>query len=282
MSVGGEPADPRRGALFMVAASFGFALLAVLVKLVAVRVPPGEIVMWRSLVTAGIMLVVSVRSGASIRPVNVPMHAVRAAVGLGSMVCYFNAIARLPAGDAVLLTYLSPLIVAALAPLTGERPPVRVWFALVLGIGGVALVVGPASTDDHVGIALALCAALFAAMAYLSVKVLTRTDTPTAIVWWFSALGALFGSVAAVDGVAPLDGYAVGLLLGIGALGACAQWALTRAYGSAPAAQVSVYAYATPLFAYLLGAMVLRELPPLTTAIGACVVVTAGALAARS
>ena len=63
----------------------------------------------------------------------------------------------------------------------------------------LALVVGPASADDHVGVALALCAALFAATAYLSVKVLTRTDPPLSIVWWFSALGALFGSAAAAD-----------------------------------------------------------------------------------
>ena len=44
-------------------------------------------------------------------------------------------------------------------------------------------------------------AAWFAAGAYLSVKVLTRTDPPLSIVWWFSVIGTLAASGSWLDGV---------------------------------------------------------------------------------
>jgi drug/metabolite transporter (DMT)-like permease len=132
-----------------------------------------------------------------------------------------------------------------------------------------------------VGVGCALLAALFAASAYLSIKVLTRTDTPIAIVWWFSAIGTMVSSVAAIDGTVPLSGSLMAQLVAIGVLGAFAQWALTRAYAEAPAAKVSVYAYSTPVFAYLTGMFVLGEIPRITSVVGAALVVAAGVIAAR-
>lgn len=274
---------PRlRGAAFMIGASLLFALLGTLVKIVAAAVPPTEIVVWRSVFTALFVLMIARGSWAALRPVNVPMHLVRGVVGVGSMMLYFTAISRLPLGDAVLLTYLSPLIVAALSPFTvGEHPSKRIWGALGVGIAGVALVVGPAGKEDGIGVLCGLGAAFFAASAYLSVKVLTRTDTATAIVFWFSVIGTLGGSLALLDGHAPVDGRLLSMLVTIGLLGAAAQWALTRAYASSDAASVSVYAYSTPVFAYLLGLAALGELPRVSSVLGAGAVLLAGVIAAR-
>lgn len=272
----------RRGAAFMIAASAGFACMGALVKVVSDSVPPAEIVAWRSAFTALFVLFLARGALPSLRPRNWPMHLVRGLVGVASMTLYFTAIGRLPLGDAVLLTYLSPLLVAALSPWTvGERPPPRIWAALGVGILGVALVVGPMGKDDPLGVAAGLGSAVCAASAYLSIRVLTRTETPLAIVWWFSITGTLIASVTFLDGFAPVGGSVLLRLLAIGALGAGAQWALTRAYASAPAAQVSVYAYSTPVFAYLLGMLLLAEHPRWSSVAGALAVGLAGAIAAR-
>lgn len=269
----------------MLGAALGFAVLGLLVKIVAVRVPPGEIVLWRSVATGAIVLAVAAASGrrGELRPVRFGMHVVRAVVGVGSMTCYFQAISRLDLGDAVLLTYVSPLIVAALSPYTvGEQPSARIWGALGLGLVGLALVVGPAWRGDALGVAFGVAAAWLAAGAYLSVRVLNRTETPLSVVWWFSALGAGLAGVTAADGLAPLDAASALLLLGVGAVGALAQLALTMAYRQATsAATVSVYAYATPVFAYLAGLLVLGEVPAVTSVLGAGVVGIAGLIAAR-
>ena len=272
-----------RGAWVMIAASLAFACMGLLVKAASVTVPTGEVVAWRTTVTTGVVLLTHLGRGrGSLRPVNLPLHLLRAAVGMAAMGSYFFTIGRLPLGDAVLLTYLSPTLVAVLSPWTvGERPEPRVWGALALGLVGVALVAGPHGTTDPLGIAIGLLSAVFAALAYLCVRILTRTDSDATIVFWFSALGALVSSPAWLDGAVVPDVGTFAELAGIGVLGGVAQHLMTRAYALGEAAEMAVYSYATPVFAYVLGAAVLREVPGPTSVAGALLVVAAGALAAR-
>lgn len=271
-----------RGPVFMIAASFGFALLGTVVKVVARAVPPAEIVVWRSAFTAVFLFLAARGSLQALRPVNTLMHLVRGTLGVGSMVLYFTALERLRLGDAVLLTYLSPLLVALLSPYTvGERPTPKIWTALLIGIVGVALVASPAGEDDPIGVLCGIGAACFAASAYLSIKVLTRTDNPTAIVFWFAAIATLLSSVSMLDGHAKVDNRLLGMLALVGLLGGLSQWALTRAYALARASDVSVYAYTTPVFAYLFGVLFLGDIPRPSSLIGALCVTLAGAIAAR-
>jgi drug/metabolite transporter (DMT)-like permease len=266
----------------MLLASLGFAGMGGLVKFVANHgVPAAQIVVWRSAITAVCVGIWAWRDGVSLRPVNPRMHLVRGLVGVGSMGFYFTAIGRLPLGDAVLLTYLSPLLVAAMSPwVAGERPSRRVWAALGVGVLGVAAVVGPAGSTDPIGVGCALLAAFFAADAYLAIRVLSRTDHPLTIVFWFSVIGTIGGSLSFLLGVVPLHPPELLGLVGVGLLGTLAQWALTQAYASAPAAQVSVYAYATPVLAYGVGLATLGEVPHGSSVLGAAVVVLAGWIAA--
>ncbi len=274
------------GALTMLAASLAFAGMGLLVKAVSGALPTGEIVAWRTTVTALVLLGAAAAQGSTglgaLRPVNVRMHLVRGAVGMASMVLYFHAIARLPLGDAVLLTYLSPMLVALLSPwTTGERPSGRVWLALLVGLPGVALVAGPTGSLDPWGVAAGLGAAFFAAEAYLSVRVLTRTDARSAIVFWFSAVGALLSTPAWLDGATLPSALQLAQLVAIGITGAVAQHLLTLAYSYAEAAEIAVYSYATPVFAYALGLLVLREVPAPGSLLGAALVVAAGAIVSR-
>lgn len=264
----------------MLLASAGFAGMGALVKhTAALGVPPTEIVAWRSGVTALCIGAWALRVGAPLRPVNAWMHLTRGLVGVTSMALYFTAIGRLPLGDAVLLTYLSPILVAAMSPwVTGERASGRTWAALLLGLVGVGLVVGPSARVDALGVAAGLAAAFFAADAYLAVRVLTRTDGPLAIVFWFSIVGTLAGTLSFLDGIAAPTPERLAFLLPIGGVGALAQWALTRAYAAGPAARVAVWSYATPVFAYVAG-LLFGEVPQPVSLVGVLTVVAAGWLA---
>lgn len=269
------------GAAYMLGASVAFALLGVVVKVASATVPTGEIVVWRSLLSACFVGVAMLARGRSVRPANLRMHAVRAAIGVTSMALYFEAIARLPLGDAVLITYLSPLIVGVASPLVGESPPPRIWAALALGLVGVGFVVGPAASDDVVGLICALVAAFCAAGAYLSVRTLTRTDPADVIVFWFGVIGTVLASPSLLRGSAIDSPRTLGWMVAVGLLGAVAQTLMTKAYAVASAAQVSVVQYATPVFAYALGLALLGELPATAGLIGAGLVAVAGVLAAR-
>jgi len=267
----------------MLAASAAFALMGTGVKAVTDAIAIGELVFFRNLASAVLLLPMVAARPEDFRPRNPVMHLVRGAVGVLSMACYFTAIDRLPLGDAVLLTYLSPIIVATVSSRAlGETPPTSVWGALALGIAGVTLVVGPRGDLDAIGVIAALGSAVFSAAAYTSVRVLTRTEPALSIVFWFGVVGAAISSVVLVDGTGPIGATTALGVVGLTVVGTVAQWLLTQAYAAADAARVSVYAYATPVFAYLFALVALGEIPPLTTIGGAALVVVAGALVLRS
>jgi drug/metabolite transporter (DMT)-like permease len=261
----------------MLLASACMAALGVLVKVTAPVVGSFQVAFWRGVVSLLLVPVLVRFTGESLRPVNLRMHVARGSFGLVSMLLYFTAIDRLAyVGDAVVITFLSPMLVAGIArPILGETPRPLVWAALLLGFAGVALVVGPSGSFETWGVVAAGLSAVFAASAYVAVSMLTRTDSTASVVFWFSLWCVVWTSPSLMVGGAsevPLQ------LVGVGVLGTTAQWALTRAYASAPASQVAVFAYATPVFAYLLAAAQLAEVPPLQTVAGVLVVVAAGVL----
>lgn len=272
---------PVLGAAYMFGASVAFALLGVVVKMASATMPTSEIVLWRSLLSACFVGAAIGARGRSLRPANLRMHAVRAVVGITSMLLYFEAIARLPLGDAVLITYMSPLLVGVASPLVGERPPPRIWAALALGLVGVAFVAGPAASDDLIGLGCAVVAAFCAAGAYLSVRTLTRTDSSEVIVFWFGVIGTFLAAPTLLQGTAVDSPRTAGLMVAVGLLGAIAQTLMTKAYAVANAAQVSVVQYATPVFAYALGLVLLHEYPSGAGIVGTMCVALAGFIAAR-
>lgn len=69
-----------------------------------------------------------------------------AVAGLGIQAVYLGGVwvairQGLPAGTAALIVNLQPVLVAALAPLIGERVAPRQWLGVALGLGGVVLVI---------------------------------------------------------------------------------------------------------------------------------------------
>ena len=279
----------RRGPVLMLGASLCFALMGACVKYVSsppaggfAPIPVAEVVFWRSAIATLVAAVVAWPERRRLVGVARGMLVTRSLVGLASMYAYFFAISRLKLGDAVLLTHLSPLIVAAMSPFVlGERATRAVWVALAIGFTGVWVVEDPSGELAGAGLIAGLASAVFAASAYVSVKVLSRTDTPATIVLWFSAIGALVSGghvLLAGSWVTPAPS-ALAALAGVGILAALAQLLMTRAYSVSAAARVAVFAYATPVIAYVLGQTLLAEPIGWRGALGCALLVTAGAVA---
>jgi drug/metabolite transporter (DMT)-like permease len=108
---------------------------------------------------------------------------------------YFEAIARLNIGIALVIQNIAPVLVAVWARFF-EREPVRrrLWFALALALGGLSLVVDVwgGVTLDGIGVAASLAAALaYALYIVMADHALRRgRDTISLLAW-----GLLFASV---------------------------------------------------------------------------------------
>ncbi|MBW3537606.1 MAG: DMT family transporter [Actinobacteria bacterium] len=193
----------------------------------------------------------------------------------------FIAFDRVPAGTVILIIFLSPVGVAALAPsLLGDHLTPRLIAAVFVGLLGVALIAGPSlDSADPTGLAMAgISMALLVALnlvakplagiygglrlAFMETAVaslillpvaLTADRTPVGTGWfWLAVLG--------------LAHTAGGVSLFLAAL------------RHLPVTRVSVMSYLEPVSVVLLAWVVLSEVPTALTLAGGALVVLAGVL----
>jgi drug/metabolite transporter (DMT)-like permease len=276
----GASTSRSAGPLMMALSSLLFALMGLLVKVATREVPSGEVVFWRSFVSFVALVPFALADARVWRASTWWPLVLRGVTGTGSMACYFLAISRLPLGDAVMISYASPIVVALLSPwILGERPVPGLWGALALGFAGVSLVAGPRFEGDALGVGAALATAVFAGLAYIYVRESARTERSDTIVFWFCGIGSVITAPTLWPSptIPSVSGQLA--LLGVGLLGLLAQLAMTRAYALGDAATISLYSYLTPVFAAGLGAWTLGEPVGWRTLAGTALVAAAGAWA---
>jgi len=196
---------------------------------------------------------------------------------------------RIGSGIAALLVAVEPLWVAAILTLfTRQRPPAAVLAGIVLGLLGLAVLVGPKLQTGSAGVDLTAALALMgASCSWAAGSVYGRTAPLPRAPLLASGLEMLVGGVAAfvvgvvageprhlvLAAVSERSIIALAYLTVLGSIVAFTayNWLVTV---EAPA-RVATYAYVNPVIAVLLGAVVAGE--PLTPRIGvaAVVIVTA-------
>lgn len=128
-----------------------------------------------------------------------PQHALRNAVHYAAQYGWFLALTLIPLAQVVAIEFTMPIWSAVLAvAFLGERMSGRKWFAVLLGLVGVAMIVQPRAGDINAGQLIALAAALGFAVSVVLVKSLTRTETAVAISFWMLVVQSAIGLVPAV------------------------------------------------------------------------------------
>lgn len=260
----------------MVAASASFTAMAATAKLASTDVSPFVSVLARSIVIVAVALTLIRLRGARIRFRAPRLLLARAAFGFAAMCCYFWALGNGPLADVIALQYTAPLFVGALAPvLLGEAVTPRTWSLLAVGFVGAVVLLRPGG-EVHVALLAAVASALFAAIAYLSVRALAATDDPDCVVLFF----ALFATILSLPALALLDGVpdarTLAALLGVGLFAAGGQLGITRAYAHGEAAVVSGISYITVPMGAAVAALGFAEPVTLHALGGGVLVVGAG------
>ena len=162
-----------RGASLMVLTVIVFVIQDAVVKFLTTSFSVAQIVLLRCLVT-----LVAVGAGAAfakphaLRTDRLGMHVLRGALLLVSGGTFFFAFRRLPLADAYTIFYMVPLAMTVLAALIlGEQAPKRALAAIVLGLVGVAVVVGPQLGGGEI---LSYAACVVGTICYALVGVITR------------------------------------------------------------------------------------------------------------
>ncbi|MGD8860457.1 MAG: DMT family transporter [Myxococcales bacterium] len=276
---------PRSAATYMIGAAFAFALMTLFVRLAGRGMPSQEIVTARAGFTLLFTYVLLRRSRMPMLGNNRRLLLLRGLSGFAALSCVYYAVTSLPLAEATVIQYLHPTFTAVLASkVLGERVRRGTGTSLLLGAAGVVLIARPdvmlqqgGAALPTLGLAAAIGGALLTSCAYVIVRKLGQTEDPLVIVFYFPmvALPASIPAMVAAGAVWPTPGEWVLLLL-VGISTQVGQLSITRGLQLHEVGKASVYSYTQVLFATLLGAVFLDELPtPWTLAGGALILASA-------
>jgi drug/metabolite transporter (DMT)-like permease len=162
-----------------------------------------------------------------------------------------------------------------------ERVPSQAWGPIGAGFLGLLLILKPGTGLFEPAALVGVASALFAAVAQVGIRRLTRTEPTTRIVFYFAVIATVVSGLPLLGTWVTPSPRLWAVLLAMGTVATFGQLCLTRAYAHAPAARVGPFIYAGPVFASLIDWLIWGTLPDLYTAAGALLVVGAGVLALR-
>ncbi|HEU0036681.1 MAG TPA: DMT family transporter [Kofleriaceae bacterium] len=272
-----------RGVLYMAASALGFSAMSVLVKVASVRLPTGELVLARGVVTLVLSYVMVKRAGLSPWGHERGRLVVRGILGFGGLTCYYASLAHLPLADATTIQNTTPLLTALLAWwILRESVGWSTAVAIACGIAGVSMIVHPSGSGfDPVGLAFALGAAACSAIAYVTVRQLARTEHPLVIVFYFPLVATPLSipwAVAEWVTPAPIDWL---LLLAIGLTTQIGQVFLTMGLSLERAGRATSVGYLQVIFAMIWQTVLFADPPPVLSIAGAALILAGTFAVAR-
>lgn len=289
------------GVLSLCVGVFVFSVQDAILKGVSGRYPISEALFLRTIVAAPIILVVIARStgvGALATP-NGRFLLLRAVIGFGAYTAYYLALPALPLAYAVSLFFTVPLIIAAMSgPLLGEPVRPATWFAIVIGVVGVLVMLRPGSGLFRPAALLSLLAAFLYASQQIMARKVATSETAAVMSFYQNGVFLIGAGLAALLLPAPAEGASIHpslaflmrawslpttgdllLMLSCGAIAAAGTILLTEAYRRAPASIVASFEYTGLIWTPLWGFVFFSEIPAITTVIGGALIVTAGLFA---
>lgn len=280
MSTGHVHDDTPRALLLMLLAVALFALMDAGLKLLAPHYPPLQVGALRGLSSLPFILgwILATVGLPSLLRVRWPLHLLRAALGIAMMAGFVYGLRSLPLSTAYAITFVAPLLVTAMAvPLLGERVGPRRWIAIGVGLLGVLVILRPTGEGMLTlgGLAILLAAVCYAASA-ITVRLLARTDSTQAMVFWLMALMALGSALLAWRDWLPIQASHLWIIAGIGVAGSLAQVALTEAFRRGEASLVAPLEYTALLWGSVLDATLWGVLPDRITWLGAGIIIASG------
>jgi len=268
-----------------------FAVMSALIRYLGPSYPIGEVVFYRSAFAIVPVLVVYAIRGelaATVRTERPFGQASRGALSIVGMFCNFGALARLPLIEANAISFTSPLIGVALAALVlKERVRIYRWSAVIVGFVGVLVVLAPHLTGDELTIAMAgatgLAGVIYAvagsitnAGTMIQTRHLTKSETTSSIVFYFSLICALAGLATLPFGWLTPTHTEFVVLAAIGFLGGTAHILLTESYRYAAASVVAPFDYTSMIWALVLGYAMFGETPTVMIVVGSTIIAAAG------
>ena len=258
----------------MALATVAWTAMIAQVRLLADELSTFEVIFFRCLVGVAVLAPVVLRGRARPwRPARPGLHCLRALMSFTGMLGFYYAIAHLPLGDVVALSFTQPLFIVVLAAMVlGEHIGVARWRATAIGFAGVLIIVRPGFQEVGLATVAVIGAAVLYAGSNICVKIMMRTDTPAQAAIAVNLLVLPLSLAIALPGwVTPNAAQAV-LLFGVGISGTLGIYLIARAYNAAEASAVVPYDFLRLPLTTAAAFALFAETPDIWTWLGALVI----------
>lgn len=268
-----------RAILYMMCMVMCFAVLETTAKYLTAFYPVPQVVWARYTVHMLLMLVLlgpRMRLDL-VRTANPLSQLLRATLLLGSTLCNFGALSRLPMAEVKAISFVSPLLVALFAvwllheSLTRDR-----WLAILAGFGGTLFIVRPGTAMLSPAVTLALGSALCYSLYQIMTRRLSEDENPLVTLFYTALVGFVAMSLFAPLISRPVSAAHVPLFLLTGCMGALGHYLLIRALELQPASTLSPFGYTQLIWVAVLGYLVFGNVPDLHAVLGMMIIVGSG------
>ena len=273
------------GIVWKIAATVAYAVMIAIIKYVSETVPTGEVIFSRSFFALIPLFVVAMMQG-NLRDcfqTQKPwLHVRRSIVGASGMFCWFTAIGLLPLPEATAISFLSPLMVVALAAIfLKENVRVYRWTAVAVGFVGVSIILWPRLSQSSgdvelLGALLAAISTIFIATTSILIRQMTRSEKNAAIIFYFFIATSGFSLFSLYWGWVMPDWQIIALLVFAGIFGGLGQMLMTQAFRLTEASLLAPFDYINMVWAVIIGILIFDEYPSTPVVIGGTIVIAAG------
>lgn len=286
--------DTRRGILYMLVASFLFALTMVFAKLLSESMGSVEVTFWRNAIGLIVIALISF---------NKPIHNVggkpftlifRGVIGTVALLTFFYTISATTLSNAIVYAKTEPIFTALLAFFVlREKLQSGAILAIFIGFVGVAMLSGMTFGYLHI---MGILTGFLSALAYTSVRSLKAYYDERSVVLSFMISGIIipallmfsanyvtsdFFAFALSPFILPSGNDWLWIIL-MGVTAAFGQIYMTRAYFFAKAGIISTVSYSVVLFATLFGVLLGDMFPTAMVIGGGFLIIMSGAILSRA
>lgn len=251
--------DSLRGALFMLLATFVFALMTVFVKLLP-TIPVLEIIFFRAVFSIVACLYSLLKARIPVFGNNKLILIIRGIAGVTALSMNYYLIQVVPLAAASTLLYLAPIFTTILGIFfVKEKVSPMQFFFFALSFSGIVVIQGFDSRISLFHLFVGITTSMVMGLAYNCVRKLSTTEHPLVIMFYFPLLCLpVTGLWVILKWEMPL-GIEWFYLAMVGLTSQVAQYYLTRAYQITDIATVSIVNYTSIIYTIALGFIIFGE-----------------------
>ncbi len=269
-----------RGLLSMIAAVATFAVMDMCMKRLVEVYPAMQVTFLRAAASLPFLLLGTALFGRfrDLIPKRFVLHVVRGCLAVMTLWFFVYAVQFLSLADTYAIFMSAPLLITALSvPVLREQVGWRRWLAVIVGMIGVLVVLKPSGTGlITLGGLAALTSAVGYALSALTIRVLLRTDSGAATVFWSLLFVTLVsGTIASFQWVS-LQWQHWQWILAVGLAGAVGQYLITHAFRLAAAATLAPIEYTALIWGMIFDYVLWATIPGARMLFGAAIIVASG------